>query len=73
MKLSDKGGLTIDRIAHTLMEFNPLNAHGSTYQDGYLAFYHEERLYSVRNIEKGIVSLVRAGSPYEAIKKVRGI
>lgn len=73
MKISDKGGLTIDRMAHTLMEFNPLNASGATYQDGYLAFYHEERLYSVRNIEKGIVSLVRAGSPYEAIEKVRGI
>ena len=73
MKLSGKGGLTIDRIAHTLMEFNPLNASGATYEDGYLAFYHEERLYSVRDIERKIVSLVFAKSPYDAIEKVRGM
>ena len=73
MKLCNKGGLTIDRMAHTLMDFNPMNAHGATYQDGYLAFYHEERLYSVRDIERKIVSLVYAGSPYEAIEKVRNV
>ena len=45
----------------------------SKYEDGYLAFYHEERLYSVRDIERKIVSLVYAKSPYEAIEKVRGM
>ena len=70
MKLSDKGGMTIDRLAHTLMEFNPsINVSGTSYKDGYMAFYHEERLYSVRNIKTGIVSLVYANSPYEAIEK----
>lgn len=73
MKLSDKGGLTIDRLAHTLIEFNPsVNVNGTTYRDGCMAFYHEERLYSVRNIEKGNVGLVYANSPYEAIDKVMG-
>ena len=71
MNLSDKGGLIIDRVAHTLMEFNPsVNMSGTTYRDGYTAFYHEERLYSVRNIKNGIVSLVYANSTYEAIDKV---
>lgn len=73
MNQSDKGGLTIDRFAHRLMGFNPsINVSGTTYKDGCMAFYHEERLYSVRNIEKGIVSLVYANSPYEAIEKVMG-
>lgn len=67
-----KSGTVIDRAAHTLMEFNPsVNLCGTTYQDGYMAFYHEERLYSVRDIERGIVSLVYAGNPYEAIEKVK--
>ena len=61
----------IDRMAHRLMKFNPLNATGRTVIDGYLAFYHEEQLYSVRNIEKGIVSLVYASSPKQAIELVR--
>ena len=74
MKLSEKGGLAIDRIAHTMMEFNPsVNVSGTTYKDGYTAFYHEERLYSVRDIARGIVSLVYAGSPYEAIEKAKGV
>ena len=66
-----KGATSTDRMAHSLMEFNPLNDPGRTVVDGYIAFYHEERLYSVRNITKGIVSLVYAGSPYDAIDKVR--
>ena len=68
-----KGATSIDRMAHSLMEFNPLNCHGRTVVDGYIAFYHEERLYSVRDIKKGIVSLVYAGSPYDAIDKVRQV
>ena len=69
-----KSGAVIDRAAHTLMEFNPsVNLCGTTYQGGYTAFYHEERLYSVRDLERGIVSLVYTGSPYEAIEKVKGM
>ena len=73
MKLSDKGGMRIDRIAHTLMEFSPsVNVSGTTYKDGYIAFYHEEGLYSVRDIGCGTLTLVCAGNPYEAIEKVKG-
>ena len=66
-----KGATSTDRMAHSLMEFSPLNCPGRTVVDGYIAFYHEERLYSVRDIKKGIVSLVYASSPYDAIDKVR--
>ena len=72
MKLSGKGGMRIDRIAHTIMEFDPsANANGTTRKDGYTAFYHEESLYSVRDIERGTVTLVYAGNPYEAIEKLK--
>lgn len=37
---------------------------------GYLAFYHERRLYSVEHKDSRIVSLVYATNPYEAIEKV---
>ena len=67
--MSEKGALHIDKMAHTLMEFRPERA---TESDGYTAFYHEERLYSVRNNKTGIVSLAYADSPYSAIEKVSG-
>lgn len=68
----EKGASQIDKMAHKLMDFNPLNAFGRTVVDGYLAFYHENGLYSVRNIDRGIVSLVYARNPYQAIELVRG-
>ncbi len=62
----------IDRMAHTLMEFSPTaNTSGSTVKDGYIAFYHDDRLYSVRHIESGVLVLIYADSPYDAIKKVK--
>lgn len=69
--MSDKGALRIDKAAHILMEFNP-QGYGMTEVDGYTAFYHEERLYSVRNIAKGTVTLIYADNPYAAIEKASG-
>ena len=46
------------------------NCVGATHKDGYLAFYHERGLYSVEHEDSGIVSLVYATNPYEAIEKV---
>lgn len=66
--MSEKGGLTIDRIAHTLMEFEPVKNAGSDIT--HTAFYHENGLYSVRNRKTGIVSLVNAKNPQEAIERV---
>ena len=74
VKMSDKGGLSVDRMAHTLMEFSPTaNTCGSTVKDGYIAFYHEDRLYSVRHIDSGILLLIYAKNPYEAIEKVKKV
>ncbi len=62
------GALRIDKAAHELMEFRPNDRY---YANGYTVFYHEERLYSVRNVENGMVSLVYAGNPQEAVNMVR--
>lgn len=62
------GGLRIDKAAHELMAFRPVK---EIKKDGYSVFYHEERLYSVRNIRTGILSLVYAGGPYEAVDIVK--
>lgn len=72
MKMSEKGGLMIDRIAHTLMKFKAAENTVSVLQEGtYTAFYHEDQLFSVRNNETGIVSLVYAKSHREAIDRVK--
>ena len=72
VKMSDKGGLSVDRMAHTLMEFRPIpNACGVLTRDGYESFYHEDRLYSVRHIKSGAVILVYANNPYSAIEKCK--
>ena len=67
-----KGATKLDNAAHKVAEFNANPTwHGSTLVDDYVAFYHEERLYSVRHLKKGIVCLVYAKSPYDAIEQVR--
>lgn len=64
--------LRLDKAAHKLMNFIPGDVVGATTKGAYTAFYHQERLYSVRNAQTGIVSLVYAGNPFEAIDKVKG-
>ena len=72
MRMSRKGASRIDNVAHTLMEFNPsVNMEKTVYKAGYTAYYHDELLYSVRDNERGIVSLVYANSPFAAIEKCR--
>ena len=68
-----KGASLTDQCAHRLMEspYNP-QWHGCTVEGDYLAQYHEERLYTVRQLKKGICCLVYARSPYDAIEQVRG-
>ena len=69
--MSEKGASRIDKAAHILMEFAPRDVVGATTKGICTAFYHEERLFSVRNTETGIVSLVYARSPIEAIDRVK--
>ena len=74
MMIFHKGASQTDQCAHRLMESAPNPAwHGSTIVDDYLAFYHEERLYTVRHLKKGICCLVYARSPYDAIEQVRNM
>ena len=56
--------MNVDKAAHAVMEFKP--AKTQTYFGRYEVFYHEERLYSVRDSETGIISLVYAREPKEA-------
>ena len=67
-----KGATQLDQCAHRLMEFNlSPDWHGSTVVGDYIAYYHEEKLYTVRHLKKGVSCLVYARSPYDAIEKVR--
>ena len=69
-----KGATQLDQCAHRLMEFNlSPDWHGSTVVGDYIAYYHEEKLYTVRHLKKGISCLVYARSPYDAIEKVRAM
>ena len=67
-----KGATQIDQCAHRLMEYKiSPDWHGSTIVGDYIAFYHEEKLYTVQHLKKGVSCLVYARSPYDAIEKVR--
>lgn len=67
-----KGATRIDQCAHRLMEYQiSPDWHGSTIVGDYIAYYHEEKLYTVRHLKKGVSCLVYARSPYDAIEKVR--
>lgn len=55
----------IDEAARLLMEFKPEKA--EVLYGHYEVFYHEDRLYSVRNTETGVISLVFASSPSMAV------
>ena len=67
-----KGATRIDQCAHRLMEYQiSPDWHGSTIVGDYIAYHHEEKLYTVRHLKKGVSCLVYARSPYDAIEQVR--
>lgn len=61
---------TMQKSLHKLMGEDYWNCCGATKKDGYLAFYHQRRLYSVEHEDSGIISLVFAKNPFEAIEIV---
>ena len=61
--------MTMQESLHKLMGEDYSKCCGRTEKDGYLAFYQERGLYSVEHEDSGIVSLVYATNPYEAIEK----
>lgn len=66
-----KGASRIDHMAHCLQAFNPVGLHGAWVEGENIAFYHEERLYSVKNTKENTLTLVYASNPAEAIAKAR--
>ena len=68
--MKDISRTTMENSLHKLMGEDYSNCIGRTEKDGYLAFYHERGLYSVEHEDSGIISLVYAKSPYEAIDLV---
>ena len=62
--------MTMQESLHKLMGEDYLNCSGTAHKDGYMAFYHQRGLYSVEHEDSGIVSLVYAKNPYEAIELV---
>ena len=61
---------TMEESLHKLMREDYSNCCGRTEKDGYLAFYQERGLYSVEYKDSGIVCLVYAKNPFEAIDLV---
>lgn len=64
--------VSIDAAAHALYDFDASKASGRTRIGEHVAFYHENRLYSVRNTESNVLSLVTASNPYKAIEAISG-
>lgn len=65
--------INIDKAAHRVADFHLLSRLlcGIFVDGNYQAYYHEDRLYSVKNTKSGIVSLVYANSPHDAIRRCK--
>ena len=74
MLIYNKGALAVDQCAHRLMETrgNP-NFIPGLQKEQYSAFYHEDKLYSVWDSKRKILSLVYVREPTAAIEKVKGM
>lgn len=68
--MNDINRTTMEKGLHKLMGEDYSNCSGTTHKCGYMAFYHERGLYSVEREDSGIVSLVYAKNPFEAIDLV---
>ena len=62
--------MTMQESLHKLMGEDYSNCSGTAHKNGYMAFYHQRGLYSVEHEDSGIVSLVYAKNPFEAIELV---
>ena len=66
-KLSITG---MDIGLHKLMNTDYSETTGATIEHGFVALYHEDGLYSVKCLKNGIIHLVHARNPHEAIVAV---
>ena len=62
--------MTMQESLHKLMGEDYSSCSGTAHKNGYMAFYHQRGLYSVEHEDSGIVSLVYAKNPFEAIELV---
>ena len=63
----------VDKAAHRIWDFHRrliLDSNTPIYGE-WKVFYHKERLYSVYNIKRHIISLVFANSMLEAVSRVK--
>jgi len=64
----------IDKSAHTIAEYHhDKDLVGTTVSGDYTAYYHKNRLYSVRKNGSRVTVLVYAGNPYKAIERAADI
>ena len=61
--------MSIDRAAHEVFGFAPERCTAFGAGNRYLVYYHEGRLYSVRDRETHTLTLVKARSQEEAVLK----
>lgn len=74
MTIYHKGGGIVNQCAHLLMARHGNHSFIPALQiEQYMAVYHEERLYSVWDSKREILSLVYARDPATAIEKVKGM
>lgn len=66
---SRQQSLNPDEAAHLLMDFSPEKVF--EYESRYYVFYHERRLYSVRDQQRGTLTLIHASSPLDALQKAK--
>ena len=65
--------INIDKAAHRVVDFHlqSMRLFGTFHDGDFIAFYHEERLYSVKDMKTSIVFLVYANSYQDAIRRVK--
>lgn len=62
----------INQISKELYEFDASNLGGGMFYDNFVVFNHGNNLYSVRNINTGVISLTKADCAMNAIEKING-
>lgn len=64
----------IDEAARKIMNYHPIEGClGAEKIGDYLVMPHGDRLYSLRRADSGMVILVPADNPHQAVSKVKGI
>ena len=64
----------IDEAAHKIMNYQPIDGmYGAVRVGNYVVKPHGDRIYSLYAAFSGMVILVKADNPHQAVSKVKGI